>query len=91
MKVFEHLPDIVELTIHNVTDEHDDWFHDELDEAAWEFSAIRTGSVSSELLLSWGEVVVTPKFLHHLCSFNTEFLSIDLSKLGDSESPSEKG
>jgi hypothetical protein len=36
------------------------------------------------------EEVVSPKFLHHLLSVDTEFLGVNLSEFGEGESPSEK-
>ena len=91
MEVVKHLPDSVELTVHNVADKHDDWLHDELDEAAGELAAIAVRGVGGELLFGGVEVVVTPELLHKLTDVELELLSVNTSKPGEGEGPAEEG
>ena len=86
----KHFPDLIHVSIHNVSAKLDDWLHDELDEASWEGLSFGTGIVGLELLLLWVEVVVTPEFLHELESIELEFGRVGGSELGESEGPSEK-
>jgi hypothetical protein len=90
VEVVKHLPYSVELSIHDVTDKHDDGLHDELDKATGELTAISIRGISSELLFGGIEVVVTPKLLHKFADVELELLSIDTSKSGKGESPAEE-
>jgi len=86
----EHLPDGVEVSVHDVTAKLDDWSHDELDETSGEGLAIFSGVVSGELLGRGVEVVVTPEFLHETIAIKLELLRVGLSESGEGEGPSEK-
>jgi hypothetical protein len=66
LKSFEHLPDEVKLSIHNITDKSNDWLHDELNETTGELTTFIIAGLSSEAFFLWVEVVVTPKLLHEL-------------------------
>jgi hypothetical protein len=61
LEVVEHLPDEVELTVHNVTDQDNDWLHDELNEAAGKLATIAIITISGKLFFGWVEEIVTPE------------------------------
>ena len=86
----KHLPDGVEVTVHNVSAELDDWSHNELDEASLEGLATSLG-VSSELLGCRVEVVITPEFLHKSSTIELELLGIGGGESGKGEGPTEEG
>lgn len=86
----EHLVDFLHLTVHGGSAESDDWLHHELDEGSLELLVLIGFIVVLPLLGFLIKVVITPKLLHHLLSLDTELGGIDLSELGDGESPSEK-
>jgi hypothetical protein len=90
LEVVEHLPYSVELAVHDVADEHDDWLHDKLNEAAGKLTTSAVGGISSKLLLCGVEVVVTPKFLHELRYVKLELLSVDSCESSKSEGPTEE-
>lgn len=80
LELLEHLPDSVKISIHNIADKSDNWFHNKLNEAARKFS---TGTIIGDrgkLLFLRVEVVVTPKLFHKLEERNLEFFSIDTGK-----------
>jgi len=79
------------LSVHDVTDQNDDWLHDELNEATWELTTLTIIGISGELLLGWVEIVITPELLHKLQDVELELLGIDTSEAGECESPTEKG
>jgi len=91
LEVVKHLPDSVELAVHNIADEHDDRLHDELDEAAGELAAIAVRGVGGELLFGGVEVVVAPELLHKLTDVELELLSVNTSKPGEGKGPAEEG
>jgi hypothetical protein len=79
--------------VHGGTTKSDDWFHDQRYESSLEIIStciIRFGVVLP-LLCFLIEVVITPKLFHHFFAINTEFFGINLSKLGNGESPTKKG
>ena len=86
----KHLPDGIEVTVHDVSAELDDGSHDELDEASLEGLATNLG-VSSELLGSRVEVVITPEFLHKSSTIELELLGIGGGESGKGEGPTEEG
>jgi len=86
----KHLPDGIEVAVHDVTAKLDDGLHDELDEASGELLALGTFGVGGELLDGRVEVVVTPEFLHELVSGELELIGVSVGKSGEGESPSEK-
>jgi len=86
----EHLPDGVEVAVHDVTAKHNDGLHDELDEASGELLALGTFGVGGELLKGRVEVVVAPEFLHELITGELELLGISGGKSGEGEGPTEE-
>ena len=86
----EHLPDGVEVLVHDVTAKLDDGSHDELDETSGEGLTFFSGVVGSELLGSGVEVVVTPEFLHETIAIKLELLGVGGGEPGEGEGPSEK-
>jgi hypothetical protein len=90
LEVVKHLPNKFELAVHDVADEHDNWFHDKLDEAARKLTIVAIGSLSLKLFLGRIKVVVTPKFLHKLADVKFELLSVNARKSGESESPAKE-
>jgi hypothetical protein len=90
LELIQHLPDSVKVTIHNIADEGNDWLHDELDEASWEFTTAAVWGISCELFLLWREVVITPELLHELCEVELELVSIYTCEAGKGEGPAEK-
>jgi len=87
----EHLVDFLHLSVHGGFTESDDWLHHELDEGSLELLIVIGFGVVLPFLGFLIEVVITPKFLHHLGFFDTEFSGIDFGEFGNGESPSEKG
>jgi hypothetical protein len=90
LKCLEHLPDEVELTIHDVTDKSNDGLHDELNEAAGKLATIAIITISGKLFFGWVEEIVTPELFHKLESVNLELISIDTSETSKSEGPTEE-
>jgi len=86
----EHLGDFLHLSVHGGSAESDDWLHHELDEGSLELLVLIGFRVVLPFLGFLIEVVITPKFLHHLGFLDTEFSGIDLGEFGNGESPSEK-
>ena len=86
----EHLPDGIEVAVHDVTAELDDGAHDELDEASGELLALSTSIVGGELLGSGVEVVVTPELLHEAITVELELLGVGGGEAGKSEGPAEE-
>ena len=89
-EVNKHLVDLLHFSVHGGSAESNDWLHHEGNE-----SSLDGGSIISLVMvlpfLTFGiEEVVSPKFLHHLLSVDTEFLGVNLSEFGEGESPSEK-
>ena len=87
----EHLPDGVEVAVHDVTAELDDGAHDELNEAPGKLLALSTSVVGGELLGSGVEIVVTPELLHEAITVELEFLRVGGGEAGESEGPAEEG
>jgi hypothetical protein len=74
----EHLPDLIELTVHDGTDEGNDGSHDELNEATFKGVII---VLVSELLGCGVEVVVTPELGHELSEVNLELFGVDTGEV----------
>jgi hypothetical protein len=72
VKLFKHFEDCFKIVSHTIPSEHNDWLHDELDEASWELISVRQVAVKHEFLLFWAEVVVAPKLLHQLLAVELE-------------------
>jgi hypothetical protein len=89
-EVDEHLVDLLHFSVHGGSAESDDWLHHETNESSLEGSTIIGVSVVLPFLGFGIEEVVSPKFLHHLLSSDTEFLGVNLSEFGKGEGPSEK-
>jgi len=87
----EHLPDGVEVAVHDVTAKLDHGSHDELDEASGELLAILGHVGVLELLGSGVEVVVAPEFLHESIAIKLELLGVGVGETSESEGPSEEG
>lgn len=64
VELLEHFPDSVELAFHAVSAKHDDWLHDELDEASWKLFSILSVAVCHEFFFSWVEEIFAPELLH---------------------------
>ena len=90
MKGLEHLPDSIEVAVHDVTAELNDRAHDELDEASGELFAFGTSIISLELLGRWVEVVITPELLHEAIAVELELLGVLVGEAGKCEGPAEK-
>ena len=73
-KRVDHFPDLFEVSIHDVASQLSDWVHDELDESTCKHLAFTIVLISTELLLLWVEVVISPKFLHKLVTIDFELL-----------------
>jgi hypothetical protein len=78
------------LTVHGGFAKLDDWHHNELDETSLKDALVLTLIVVLPLLGFLIKVVITPKLLHHLVLFNTEFGGVCLGESGGGEGPSEK-
>lgn len=68
VELLEHFPDSVELAFHAVSAKHNDWLHDELDEASWKLFSILSVAICHEFLFSWTEEIITPELLHQFCA-----------------------
>ena len=90
LEVDEHFVDLLHFSVHGSSAKSDDWLHDERDESSLDDTTIIGGVVVLPLLGFGVEEVVSPKFLHHLLSLDTEFLGINLGEFGKGEGPSEK-
>jgi len=86
----DHLIDFFHLTVHGGSAKSDDWLHHELNESSLEFRTISSFIIMLPCLSFLIEVVITPKFLLHLISIDTELLGVDLSETCAGEGPSEK-
>ena len=87
----EHLPDGVEVAVHNVTAELDDGAHDELHETALKLLAVGASVFGGELLGGGVEVVVTPELLHETFTVELELLGVGRGEAGEGEGPAEEG
>jgi hypothetical protein len=90
LEIVEHLPYEVELSIHDVSDQNDDWLHNELNEAAGKLATFTIFGISSKLLSLRVVVVVAPKLLHKLVKIDLKLVSVDTSKTSKGESPTEE-
>ena len=90
MELVKHFPDNIEVSVHDVFDENNDWLHDELNEAAGKLTTCTITWISCELFFSWVEVVISPELLHKLCNIKLEFFRVSTSESGKGEGPSKK-
>jgi len=89
-EVTEHFVDFLHFSVHGGSAESDDWLHHEGNESSLDATTIVSFIVVLPFLGFGIEEVVSPKFLHHLVSSDTEFLGVNLSEFGEGEGPSEK-
>jgi len=82
LELIKHLPDQFEVSIHDVFDQNNNGFHDELNETTWKLTTLTISGISCKLLLSWVEVVFTPELLHKFKDIKFELVGIDTSKAG---------
>jgi hypothetical protein len=73
-KMSEHFPNSIEVSLHDVSAESDDWFHNELDEASLELSSIISIVINLPLLGLLIKEVISPELLHHLIEVYLEFI-----------------
>ena len=86
----KHLPDGIEVAIHDVTAELNDWAHDELHKASLDVFAILSLALSLELFGASVEVVVAPELLHESRTIQLELLGVGRGESGQGEGPAEK-
>jgi|APCry1669188879_1035177.scaffolds.fasta_scaffold24958_2 hypothetical protein len=85
-----HFVAFVHFSVHCGSAKSDNWLHNECDEGSFHILIIIRFVVVFPFFCFLIKPVVTPKFLHHFFSFDSEFFCINFSEFCDSECPSEK-